>query len=236
MARKHVQPKPLSPMQQMTISNLRRSQEGAIPVSLFTEAKAGRLLSIAAASKQSESPMTVTTLAACLLVDALMEHPPMRRGLVDGEAVVDHEDVHLAIAVAKDDGSLVTPVIHDASLMTVEQLTRAVREAVVKARGGNLELSDVRGGTFTLSSTGSVPVAVHGTPLLNSGQSGILLVGAAAERAVVDENGEVRSDPILPLSLTIDHAAVNGVPALHFLADLVERIEDPAAAIPTMEE
>ena len=98
-------------------------------------------------------------------------------------------------------------------------------------RAGTLEMSDVQHGTFTLSSAGMLGPPVHGTPLIAPGQAGVLLAGGIADRPVV-RDGAVVAGQVLPLSLTFDHAVMNGAPAMAFLGDLIERVEAPGPWLP----
>jgi pyruvate dehydrogenase E2 component (dihydrolipoamide acetyltransferase) len=120
------------------------------------------------------------------------------------------------------------PVIPRAQERSIAELAELIAELGGRARRRKLRLDDVRGGTFTLSSTGTIAVPAYATPLMSPGQSGILMIAAADERPVV-RDGELTVGRIFPLSLTFDHAAVNGIPALRFLEDLIDRFARPDA-------
>jgi len=221
---------PLTPMQRMTIDGLRRGQEGKVPVTLTAEALADRLLAARHDIDGAGAKVTLTVLLARILSRALADHPAMSATLVD-EHVVQPADVNLGVAVAAPDGTLSVPVVARAQTRAVPELAQAIEELSARARARKLRLEHVRGGTFTLSSTGMVRLPVFGTPVLVPGQSGILLAACAVERPVVAD-GALAVRSVLPLSLTFDHAVVNGVPALRFLADLVDRIEQPGDWLP----
>lgn len=210
----------LSPMQLMTIERLRKGQEGKVPVTITAEARADALLT-------ARARRTVTALVAFALIHTLMEHPALNAA-IEGDELIRYADVNLGIAVSLPDDSLAVPVVHRAQELSLPELGAAIGDLAERARTKKLGLVDVHGGTFTLSSTGFVDLPIFGTPLLAPGQSGILLVGAAMNRPVVVE-GLVEIVPMLPLSLTFDHAVVNGMPALRFLADLTARIEQMEA-------
>ena len=221
----------LSPMQKMTIGKLRSGQEGKVPVTIAAEVRADGLLAVCAERRAENEQVTVTAVLAYLLARTLADHAALNAALVDDETMIQYADVNLGIAVALEDGSLVVPVVHAAQERDLDDLAAAVAELAGKARAKSLGLPDLRGGTFTLSSTGMVRLPITGTPLLTPGQSGILLAGGAAPRPVV-EDGAVVAGQVLPLSLTFDHAVVNGVPALRFLEDLGGRVESPFRWLP----
>jgi pyruvate/2-oxoglutarate dehydrogenase complex dihydrolipoamide acyltransferase (E2) component len=220
---------PLSPFQQMTIENLRRGQAGKVPVTIYAEARADALLAARARLAEQGTRASVTVLLARVLAATLADHPALNVTLED-EALVQHADVNLALAVATDDGGLMVPVIARAQERSVAELAELIGELAERARRRKLRLDDVRGGTFTLSSTGTVGLPAFATPLMSPGQSGVLMVAAAGERVLVADGAPVVGR-VFPLSLTFDHAAVNGIPALRFLEDLAGRLERPDALL-----
>jgi pyruvate dehydrogenase E2 component (dihydrolipoamide acetyltransferase) len=215
----------LTPVQRITIGNLRRGQRDGVPVTLFADADAGEL--VAARGRQGA---TITAILAMLLARTLSDQPALNAAVVD-DKLVRYADVNLGIAVALEDGGLVVPVLARAQERTLADISSAVASLAARARDGELGLEDVRHGTFTLSSAGMLGPPVHGTPLIPHGQAGILLAGGIAERPVV-RDGAVVPGHLLPLSLTFDHAVVNGAPAMAFLGELVARIEHVSQWLP----
>ena len=211
----------------MTISALRGGQEGRVPVTLAGEARAERLIDAgAAAAEETGTRVTLTAAIARLLVATLTDHPALNATLVDDDEMEYRTDVNLGVAVALENGALVVPVVHEAQVCTLAALAIRMADLAARARDGSLARTDTRGATFTLSSTGNIALPIVGTPSLTRGQAGILLAARIADRPVV-EDGDVVAGKVLPLSLTFDHVAVNGVPALRFFGDLVRRVERP---------
>jgi pyruvate dehydrogenase E2 component (dihydrolipoamide acetyltransferase) len=208
----------LTPVQRITMGNLRRGQREAVPVTLFADADAAELL-----EARERSGATITAILAMLLARTLSDRPGLNAAVVE-DKLVRYADVNLGMAVALEDGGLVVPVVRRAQERTLAEISAAVADVAARARAGELELDDVRNGTFTLSSAGMLGPPVHGTPLIPHGQAGILLAAGIAPRPVV-RDGEVVAGHLLPLSLTFDHAVVNGAPAMAFLGELVARIE-----------
>ena len=100
---------------------------------------------------------------------------------------------------------------------------------MTRAREGKLTLGDMSGGTFTISNLGMFGVGQF-TAVLNPPQVAILAVGAVTDEAVVVE-GEIDIAPIMHLSLTCDHRAIDGADGAQFLQTLVALIEQPALAL-----
>lgn len=215
---------PLGLIRKVTIDNLRRSRDTAVPVTLHTEARADGLLRWHR-GRPAREPVTMTVLVARVLVQVLARHPDVNCRL-EGSDLVRPAGVNLGIAVAQDDGNLLVPVLHAADSLSLSELADGVRRIAEAARHDQLAAADMRGATFTLSSVGMVMGHVFGSPVLPPGQTGILLVGGVEERPVV-QDGEVVVAPVVSLSLTLDHQVVNGVPALRFFAELRGELQEP---------
>ena len=105
----------------------------------------------------------------------------------------------------------------------------AIRDYSIKARDGKIEMSDITGGTFTVSN-GGVFGSLLSTPILNPPQSAILGMHKIQERPmVVDGNIEVR--PMMYLALTYDHRLLDGKDAVSFLVKIKETLESPESMI-----
>jgi len=134
--------------------------------------------------------------------------------------------VHVGVAVAVE-GGLVVPVIRNADELTLDEVADALRELAQKARAGALTANDMADATFSVSSLGGYRVE-HFNPIVNPPQLGILGVGALSRRVIMADGTPVERS-FLPLSLTFDHAAVDGAVAGELLLRLVERIEGQPA-------
>jgi pyruvate/2-oxoglutarate dehydrogenase complex dihydrolipoamide acyltransferase (E2) component len=130
----------LSPVQRITIGNLRRGQKEAVPVTLFADADADGLL-----AAHERHGVTVTAVLALLLARTLSDEPALNAAVVE-DKLVRYADVNLGIAVALDDGGLVVPVLPRAHERTLADVATAVASLAARARAGSLELADVRPG------------------------------------------------------------------------------------------
>jgi pyruvate dehydrogenase E2 component (dihydrolipoamide acetyltransferase) len=145
-----------------------------------------------------------------------------------GDSIQLHPAAHVGMAVATDRG-LVVPVIRDADRRTIQEIAQARVDVVGRARGGKLRQEDLDGGTFTVSNLGMYGVEQF-VAVLNPPQVAILAVGANEGKPVV-RDGDLEILPLMTLTLTCDHRALDGAVASEFLATLRAYLEEPALAL-----
>ncbi|MBX4335991.1 2-oxoglutarate dehydrogenase complex dihydrolipoyllysine-residue succinyltransferase [Bartonella raoultii] len=160
------------------------------------------------------------TKAVC---HALKEIPAVNAE-IDGTDIVYKNYVNAGIAVGTDKG-LVVPVVRNADQMSLAEIEKEIGRLGRLARDGKLAVSDMQGGTFTITN-GGVYGSLMSTPILNAPQSGILGMHAIKERAMVVE-GQVVIRPMMYLALSYDHRIVDGQEAVTFLVRVKESLEDP---------
>lgn len=211
--------RPLDSTRRAIAERMTKANE-APQITLTVEVRAGALSRLRASSASRPS---FSALFAVAVARALRDHPALNVTFEDG-FIVDHEGVHLGIAVARPAG-LIVPVLHDADRLTVLEADRRIRDLVATAREGGLRLDDVRGGTFTMTSLGEAGIDVF-SPLLNPPQVGILGIGRLANRVVAVGDG-IRVEPTVHLSLSCDHRVIDGEPGAAFLASIRELLEAP---------
>ena len=170
---------------------------------------------------------TVNDVLVKLAAVALTRHPPIN-ATFSGEEIHRYPNADVGIAVAAPQG-LVVPVIRDAARKTIQEIARARADLVGRARDNKLTLADLEGGTFTISNLGMFGVEQF-TAVLNPPQVAILAVGAVKEEAVV-RDGELEIAPILRMTLTCDHRAIDGADGAQFLQTLVALLEQPTLAL-----
>ena len=143
---------------------------------------------------------------------------------VDGTDLVYKNYAHIGVAVGTAKG-LVVPVVRDADQMSIAEVEQEIGNLGRKARDGALSMSDMQGGTFTISN-GGVYGSLMSTPILNAPQSGILGMHKIQDRAMV-VGGEIVVRPMMYLALSYDHRIVDGKEAVTFLVRVKESLEDP---------
>jgi pyruvate dehydrogenase E2 component (dihydrolipoamide acetyltransferase) len=158
---------------------------------------------------------------------ALVEFPRLNAS-VDGQSLVLHDHINLAIAVDLNHEGLLAPVIRNAGELSVPELAVAIRQLAERARDGALGQDDLSGGTYTLSNPGPYGT-LFTAPIINQPQVGILSVDAISKRAVVEEGpggDDIVIRPVGVLAHSFDHRAVDGAYSAAFLARVKRFIED----------
>ena len=158
-------------------------------------------------------------------IDALKAHPYLNATLDDDrEEILLKKFYNIGIAVDTVDGLMVFAIKH-ADRKSLLELAQEISTLAEKARTRKLDLSELRGSTFTITNYGVIG-ATYGTPIINYPEVGILGIGRIQDRAVVDD-GDIAIHKIMPLSLVFDHRVVDGVEAARFLNVIIDRLEDP---------
>jgi len=171
--------------------------------------------------------VTVTDLLAKVCARALMRHPEVNVQFAE-EALLRFPTANIGLAVAAPQG-LVVPVVQSAERLSLDEVAKRRAELVGRARDGALQQEDLDGGTFTISNLGMFGVEQF-SAILNPPQAAILAVGATADRPVAHD-GQVVVAPMMTVTLTVDHRAVDGAPAADFLRTVKTFLEDPALAL-----
>jgi len=175
--------------------------------------------------KQSAAKITYTDLLVKIVATALRQHPRLNVSWSAGK-LTRKQAIHIGLAMAVEEG-LVVPVIHQADILGLDEIARQRQELVAKAQSGKLRPADISDGTFTISNLGMYGVDAFNA-IINQPQAAILAVGRIAER-VVPVHGQPAVQPMMVLTLSCDHRAVDGARGAQFLATLAELIEEPLA-------
>jgi pyruvate dehydrogenase E2 component (dihydrolipoamide acetyltransferase) len=167
--------------------------------------------------------VTVLPFVMKAAVDALLLHPALNASLdEDREEIVLKKTFDIGMAVDTEDG-LVVPVVRNANGKTVIELAKEIERLTDSAREGKLTPSDLTGGTFTVTSIGSIG-GLFSYPIINVPEAAILAAHKIVTRPVV-RDGEVVPRDMMYLSLSFDHRIVDGGEATRFLNEVVRRIE-----------
>ena len=203
----------------------RLTEAWQIPVfQLQASADMTRANALVARLREDGTKATVTDVLTKVCATALMRHREVNAQYRD-DAILRYPTANVGLAVAAPQG-LVVPVIRSAERLRLAEIAAARAEVVARARENKLQLSDIEDGTFTISNLGMYRVERF-TAVLNPPQAAIVAIGATEDRAVAVD-GEVVVRPMLTLTATFDHRAVDGAPAADFLQTLKELLEEPA--------
>ena len=216
---------PFKGMRKAVATAMKNSAYTKPHVTMSIDAEMDSLLAMKAylKGKYPDKKITVTGLLALAVRSALKECPFIN-GTTTEDAILLNSAINLGIAVDVPAGLLV-PVIKNADAMNGFELFDAVNAVAKGCREGTLPPSDYAGGTFTITNVGSKGVKYF-TPIINSPEIAILGVGGSRKELIL-KDGNLAEHTVIGLSLSFDHAAVDGSPAATFLSVLKEKIEHP---------
>ena len=197
-------------------------------VSLFVDVDATRTMEFVKRLKASTdfagirvSPLLIMAKA---MIWAVRRNPTVNSTFTDEEIIVRHY-VNLGIAAATPRG-LIVPNIKEAQDMSLLELAGALEQLTQTARDGKTSPAEMSGGTITITNIGVFGMDT-GTPILNSGEAGIVALGTIKQKPWVID-GEVRARFVTTIGASFDHRVVDGDVASRFLADVASIIEEPA--------
>lgn len=170
---------------------------------------------------QRRPGVTVTDIILSACAKALIQFPAMNAHFRD-DAVHEYAVANVGLAVASPRG-LTVPVIHGADGLSLDGIAERRKALVEKVRTGSISVSEVVGGTFTVSNLGMFDVRQF-TAILNPPQVGILAVGSTRTIQVWND-GAPEWRPISAFALTCDHRAVDGALAARFLGVVKDILE-----------
>ena len=170
--------------------------------------------------------ITILPFIMKAVAGALQRHPALNASLdEEREEIVLKKKVDVGMAVDAEDG-LVVPIVRNADVKSVIELAREIERLSAAAREGTLAPGDLAGGTFTISSVGSIG-GLFSYPIINVPEAAILAAHKIVTRPVV-RDGEIVPREMMYLSLSFDHRIVDGGEATRFLNEVVRRIEASA--------
>jgi pyruvate dehydrogenase E2 component (dihydrolipoamide acetyltransferase) len=171
--------------------------------------------------------VTVTDLLAKVCAQALMRHRDANVQYTE-DALLKFPTANVGIAVAAPQG-LIVPVIRSVERLSLAEVGTARADIVGRARDNKLTAQDLEDGTFTISNLGMFGIEQF-VAVINPPQAAILAVGATLDTPVA-RNGAVEVRPMLTMTLTVDHRAVDGAAGADFLRTVKQFVEEPALAL-----
>jgi 2-oxoglutarate dehydrogenase E2 component (dihydrolipoamide succinyltransferase) len=220
--------KPLSPIRQKIAEHLLAAKHGTAMLTTFNEIDMSAAMSMRSQFKDSFKERHQVNLGFMSFfvkasIQALKEIPQIN-AFIDKKDIVYHNYYHVGVAVGSTRG-LVVPVIRHADQLGFAGIEQAIVDFVAKIKENRLELSDLEGGTFTITN-GGVFGSLLSTPILNSPQSAILGMHKIEKRPVVI-NDVIVIRPMMYVALSYDHRVVDGREAVTFLKRIKECVENP---------
>jgi pyruvate dehydrogenase E2 component (dihydrolipoamide acetyltransferase) len=222
------QRKKMSGMRKVIAERMAQSAYTAPHVTITTEVEMTKVKELRTAllpviEKQTGFRLSFTDILIKAAGAALARHPQINVSL-DGDYIVQHNEINIGLAVALPDG-LMVPVIKNAAGKGLAEITKDAKEIGQHARENKLLPDQLKGATFTISNLGMYAVDTF-TPIINQPESAILGVGRIQDKPVA-VNGALEIRPMMALSLSFDHRVIDGAPAAAFLTELKQILENP---------
>lgn len=220
--------KPMSRIRQRIAERLLQARQNTAMLTTFNEVDMSNVQGIRSRYKEAFKvkygvSLGIMSFFVKASIAALRDFPAVN-AFIDGHDVVYHNYYHIGIAIGAERG-LVVPVIRHAERMNFADIEKAILEYVAKVKDNRLELSDLEGGTFSISN-GGVYGSLLSTPILNPPQSGILGLHKIQDRPVVID-GSISIRPMMYVALTYDHRIIDGREAVLFLRRIKKCLEQP---------
>jgi len=230
---KNVERKRMSRRRLTIASRLVEAQQTAAMLTTFNEVDMTAILDIRKRRKDAfkekhEVGLGFMSFFTKAVIGALKTYP-LLNAEIDGEDLVVKKFYDIGIAVAAKEG-LVVPVVRDADRLSFPEIERQIGELASKARANTLSLSELQGGTFTITN-GGVFGSLLSTPILNTPQVGILGMHKIQLRPIALDEERTVNRPMMYIALSYDHRIVDGSEAVSFLVKVKELLEDPEALL-----
>ena len=181
--------------------------------------------------KVKQNGVTMTAILAKAVAKTLNNHPQVNASFSEN-GIKYPDSINIAIAVAMEDGGLITPVLKDPSKTDLFELSREWKDLVKRSRSKQLEPEEYSTGTFTISNLGMFGVDRFDA-ILPPGTGAILAIAASKSTVVANDNGSISVEKVMQVNLTADHRVIYGADGAAFLKELADLIENSPDALVT---
>lgn len=224
----------LTQMRKTIAKNMIQSKHNAAHMTVMDEVEISELVRVRGKYKEKykDQGLKLNYLPFILKATALAlkKHRQLNAEMdMDNGRMIYKKYYNIGIAVDTEKG-LVVPVIKNVDKLSIFELAQKTNEIAQKARDGELTMDDMKGGTFTITSYGSIG-GQFAVPVINYPQAGILGIGRILKKPVVNDKDEIVPGQILPLSLSVDHRIVDGGEVSRFLNTIIEYLGEPVNLI-----
>jgi pyruvate dehydrogenase E2 component (dihydrolipoamide acetyltransferase) len=217
--------------QEVELSAVRRTiakrlvqSKGPVPHFYLTvEVAMDRVWDAYKALREQKSTISVNDIIVKATALALRQHPDINASFA-GDHIKQYSRVHIGMAVALEDG-LITPVLRDADLKPLEDISEEARTMADRARARKLQPGEYTGATFSISNLGMMGIEEF-SAIINPPEAAILAVGAVRQVPVV-VNGELSIGYRMKMTLSVDHRVADGASGARFLQTLQKFLEHP---------
>ena len=215
---------PLNSMRKIIASRLLESKITIPHFYLSSQARVDELIKLREQINQDrQNKISINDFVVKAVALALVQFPAVNSSWSD-EGIRKYSNVDVCVAVSVD-GGLITPIIHQADLKSLSQISSQVKDLASRARENKLKPEEFQGGGFTISNLGMFGVS-NFCAIINPPQSAILAVGATEKKAVIN-NDKVEVASVMEFTLSCDHRIVDGVLGANFLKQVRQYLENP---------
>ncbi len=224
---------PLSQIRKSIAKHMILSKHNAAHMTVFEEVEISELVRIREKYKEEMQSEGVKLTYLAFIIKAVALSLKKFRALnsemdLEGGQMIYKKYYNIGIATDTEKG-LVVPVIRNADRLSVREIAQEISIISEKARTGKLTLDDMKGGTFTVTSYGSIG-GLYAVPVINYPEAGILGIGRISKQPIVKDN-EISIGMILPLSLSVDHRIADGGETSRFLNSVISYLSDPVSLL-----
>ena len=219
---------PLSSMRRTVATRLTEAKQNVPHFYLRKEIVIDDLLRVRArinahlAEKSNKLSINDFIIKACALA---LQKVPMANAVWAEDKILQLKSSDIAVAVSVEDG-LFTPVIRDANVKSLSNLSKEMKELAEKARSKKLMPNEYQGGSFSISNLGMFGVD-NFDAVINPPHGAILAVGRGVKKPVVNENETITVANVMSLTLSADHRVIDGALGAELLQSISKYLGDP---------
>jgi pyruvate dehydrogenase E2 component (dihydrolipoyllysine-residue acetyltransferase) len=226
-----IRPEKMPKIRKLIAAKMHESWMTCPRVTNFDDADVTELEHIRVSSKDdyAKKGIKLTSLPFVIkaVASALKNHPTINASVdLENDQIIYKEYVNIGIAVDTERG-LVVPSLRGADELSISDIARHLAQLAENVKGGSFTVADLQGSTFTISNLGAVG-GTYSTPIINTPEVAILLVGRSRKMPIVMDNDQIAVRLMMPLSLAYDHRLVDGATAARFLNDVIDYLEAPS--------
>lgn len=215
---------PLSGIRRMIAGKMEESLRKAPQATVTAKADMSALISLKKKYLDEGIELTYTDLFVKVTEFALKLNPTLNASLQNGK-IVQYKSINIGVAVGTDK-ALFVPVIKNVQNKSLLEVSNELKGLIQKIKEQKITSDDLTGGTFTISNMGMFKVDVM-TPIINVPEAAILSIGTTRKELVVENDETLKIKPMTTLSLTLDHAVIDGLHAARFLETYLLIMENP---------
>jgi pyruvate dehydrogenase E2 component (dihydrolipoamide acetyltransferase) len=233
VAEDRIEIKPLTQLRKTIAKNMLQSKHNAAHMTVFDEVEVSELVRVREKYKEiflkKEVKLSYLPFVLKAAALALKKFKALNAQMdMENNQMIYKNYYNIGIAVDTEDG-LIVPVIKDVDKLSILQIAQKINEISEKARKREVSMDDMKDGTFTITSFGSIG-GQFAVPVINYPQAAILGIGRILKKPVVKGDAVVPGT-IMPLSLSVDHRIVDGGDTARFINQIMEYLADPVSLI-----